>query len=423
MTLTLTQGQQEADQQFMAFMIDPKQREMIISGFAGTGKSTLTKHILSSLDKKMQMLNLLIGGDAYTDIPIHVTATTNKAAQVIGKVTGYPPQTIHSLLGLKVSNDFKTGKTKLEKTRGYKVLERSLIIIDEASYIDAALLKLIRESTIGCKVLYIGDPYQLAPTFESSSPVFNEGLPETRLTEVMRNNGLITQLSSQCREAVITGDFQALVHDHQQVVHLDGPAFRGAIDTHFADKAAHNCRILAWTNDRVHAYNNYVRELQGYGPTLEVGEMVITNNSLSAHGYATDSHLRVTGLGQREVFEGIHGQNIILNKDVKLFLPDNQYQVKAVLRNFARSKDWGSYFTVKETCADLRPLHASTVHKSQGSTYDKVFIDLSDIGRCNIPGDAARILYVAISRASQQVILYGDLPEKYGGIQHVSLAS
>ena len=41
-------------------------------------------------------------------------------------------------------------------------------------------------------------------------------------------------------------------------------------------------------------------------------------------------------------------------------------------------------YSVKQELADLRPVHASTVHKSQGSTYRMVFIDLDDIGRCSL---------------------------------------
>jgi ATP-dependent exoDNAse (exonuclease V) alpha subunit len=47
-----------------------------------------------------------------------------------------------------------------------------------------------------------------------------------------------------------------------------------------------------------------------------------------------------------------------------------------------RKAAWREFFTFKdEAFADLRPIHATTVHRSQGSTYEKVFVDLSDIGR------------------------------------------
>ena len=92
--------------------------------------------------------------------------------------------------------------------------------------------------------------------------------------------------------------------------------------------------------------------------------------------------------------------------------------MKLLLKNIAKEakvnpKKWPLYFQYKDEWLDLRPAYASTVHKAQGSTYTTVFMDLSDIGKCNIASDVARMLYVSISRASKQVYLYGDLPSKY----------
>ena len=55
------------------------------------------------------------------------------------------------------------------------------------------------------------------------------------------------------------------------------------------------------------------------------------------------------------------------------------------------------------------------MHKSQGSTYDTVFIDLENIGSCRNPDQVARMLYVAVSRARNRIFLFGKLPTKYGG--------
>ena len=65
--------------------------------------------------------------------------------------------------------------------------------------------------------------------------------------------------------------------------------------------------------------------------------------------------------------------------------------------------------TIERTWIDLRAAYAQTVDKSQGSTYDKVFIDLDDISHCTSGARIARMLYVAVSRARHQVIFTGDL--------------
>ena len=86
------------------------------------------------------------------------------------------------------------------------------------------------------------------------------------------------------------------------------------------------------------------------------------------------------------------------------------------MKYFAKQKDWIHYFYVKDTFLDLRPKDASTVHKAQGSTYETVYIDLGDLSTCRIPDMAARLLYVAFTRASNRIVLYGKLKEKFGGI-------
>ena len=60
---------------------------------------------------------------------------------------------------------------------------------------------------------------------------------------------------------------------------------------------------------------------------------------------------------------------------------------------------------------DLKDIFSSTVHKSQGSTYNHVFVELSDILRPpsqrkkSDPDDRPKLLYTAVSRASERVYL------------------
>ena len=50
--------------------------------------------------------------------------------------------------------------------------------------------------------------------------------------------------------------------------------------------------------------------------------------------------------------------------------------------------------------------HARTIHKSQGSTFDVVAIDMDDLYKCaqRDPKMYLRLLYVAVSRAAKKVI-------------------
>ena len=49
--------------------------------------------------------------------------------------------------------------------------------------------------------------------------------------------------------------------------------------------------------------------------------------------------------------------------------------------------------------------YASTVHKSQGSTYNIVFVDEADINKNNSPRNRSQLKYTAFSRASESSVV------------------
>ena len=61
----------------------------------------------------------------------------------------------------------------------------------------------------------------------------------------------------------------------------------------------------------------------------------------------------------------------------------------------------------------LRLPHACTIHKSQGSTYENVYIDLDSFKACKDRETLARLLYVAVSRAKNHVYFHGSLPKGF----------
>ena len=72
-----------------------------------------------------------------------------------------------------------------------------------------------------------------------------------------------------------------------------------------------------------------------------------------------------------------------------------------------RKKVWREYLTFKECVICLDFAHAMTVHKSQGSTFSNVYIDIQDLNICRKIDYQMylKLLYVAISRASNQVFM------------------
>lgn len=413
--MTLTVDQQQAKDQFKTFLMDDTS-EMVLAGHSGSGKSYLVDELIQeteAINKTFSLLNI------DKDINIHCTATTNQAAKVLSLKTGRSAGTIHSLIGLTVKDDYKTGQTSLKKNRDYDILKDSLIILDEASMISTYLLKIVRESLMNCKILYVGDPYQLPPVFETSCPVFDSVQNQAVLTTIKRQDsgsGII-DLGEEYRQCLLTKQFPDIYKPRNNIKHMTGPEFKDAINQEFSKP--HNSKILAWENTKVNQYNKHVRTLTvppEFHDKYMVGERVITNkpilSSTSGVSYPTDTVCEITHLNEA-TYQDFEGYEIELDHSVLVFLPKKQYEVNTVMKTHARNKNWKEYFELKNHVADLRPIHACTVHKSQGSTFDNVYIDLTSIGRNNKWNEVARLLYVAITRASNTVYLYGSLPARY----------
>ena len=68
-------------------------------------------------------------------------------------------------------------------------------------------------------------------------------------------------------------------------------------------------------------------------------------------------------------------------------------------------KSWQAYYAIKNSLADLRPPFAGTTHKAQGGTFPAVFIDKLNINKCRDKTTKARLFYVALTRASENVYI------------------
>jgi len=428
--MALSNDQKAAADSVLKFLMNGTQKEMVIEGFPGCGKSYLTKYLIDAVRSSTKLINLITNSKG--DIDIHCTATTNKAAKVLGDMAGMSATTIHGLLGLKVTNNFNTGATSLKKTGNYQVLQDSLVIVDEASYTDKHLLKLIRESTLRCKVLYIGDRYQLTAIQETECPVFTEIPLKAELTgsERFEADGAISKLGAGFRHAIDTGIFPVIPQDDGTgtIQRVTGPEFQQLIEAEFGQKflPENHAKIVAWSNNKVRQYNDYVRSLHTSSLAFLVGETVVTNKPIFGYVnkqhktiYSTESLAEVTDVDSGNE-HGLDGWWIELDHKHRVFQPEHQWQVKALLkqeRNVAKNQgNWVNFFALQEFFTDLRAVHAATVYKAQGSTYDKVFIDLTDIGKCNQPMVVARMLHVAVTRAASKIYLYGELPAKYTGL-------
>ena len=424
----LNQGQKAAAEAFMAFLVSPD-KEFIISGPAGVGKTFLMNYIIDNTMPRYHELCKLMGIEPeYTGVVM--TATTNKAAEVLSRSVQRPVGTVHSFFNLVLRDDYSTGQTKIFKSKKWGIHEKMIIFVDESSMIDTELWKNLHEGTMNCKLVYVGDRHQLAPVLEDLSPVYKHNSPMAELLEPVRNAGqpALMAICNQLRETVATGSFKPIQRVPGVIDHLDDRQMQDEIFLAFQQQT-HDARILAYTNKRVIQYNDHIRDMRHLPVSFQPGELLVNNTV-----YHTKAGIVPVEMGLKVlrnhgpsslVIDTKHDVSLDVERlDLETSFGDvinnvpfatNRQHFDDLVRYYARTKSWSQYFQLKNNVADLRPRDAATVHKSQGSTYDTVFIDLGNISTCNATNQVARMLYVAFSRARNRVFLYGDLAAKYGG--------
>ena len=219
-----------------------------ISGYAGTGKSTLIKFIIAALGLEPEQ--------------VCYVAYTGKAAQVL-KQKGCPnPFTAHKLL--YKAKPMPNGTFKFEPK---PALDEGLevIIVDEVSMLPKEMwLRLLshRIHVIAC-----GDPFQLPPIDkDSDNHVLDH--PHIFLDEIMRQayDSEIIRFSMWIREGKPINEFPA---SGQQVMFVKpSQIVTGMYD--WADQ------ILCATNAKRNAINVNMRQIKGFGPEPAVGDKIIS---------------------------------------------------------------------------------------------------------------------------------------------------
>ena len=409
---TLTDDQQAALDAFYRFLLSPIEKVFVLRGHSGCGKSTLVRTMMDRLPSFHRAAKLV--DPSQPEYEALLTATTNKAAENLSQITGMDVKTIHSALGLRVQTDFKTNTTTLIP-RAMPPLGQKLLFIDEASYIDKELLGLVFTRAPECKIVFIGDPAQLAPVKSIGTPVFEANFTGAALTQVVRQakGNPIVDISTKFRHAVNTGKFFAFRPDGHHIRHMDGETFRKAIEAEFTrpDWRYKDSKILGWTNKCVISYNQFVRNLAKGDPHFQEGDYAVCNSFVTQgkQTIKTDQLVLVTNIeADCERFD-VSGNWITVDYTTKCFQPKSLAEKSAAIRK-ARTNDRLNQVAEMETSwIDLRGAYACTINKAQGSTFGSVFIDLDDVRRCNSIDQIARMLYVGVSRAKNHVYLTGDL--------------
>ncbi|MDR2610575.1 MAG: ATP-dependent RecD-like DNA helicase [Clostridiales Family XIII bacterium] len=151
----------------------------VITGGPGTGKTTII-HVISEV--------LSIKG-----IDIAIAAPTGRAAKRITEATGYAASTIHRLLEYApLGYDDDEESMSFGRNRE-KPLEAGAVIVDEASMIDALLMKALLEAIpSGTRLIIVGDADQLPPVGAGNvlrDTLASARVPAAVLTDIFRQSG------------------------------------------------------------------------------------------------------------------------------------------------------------------------------------------------------------------------------------------
>lgn len=436
--IVLNEGQLACIKQVHGFLGSSAETFMVIDGAGGTGKTTVAKHIVKTLDEYHKTRELL-GFKGKTKLKVAFTATTNKACEALrfalggaGEIVQDVP-TIHSYLRLIMAENPITLKDELTDSDPNLRLGKVLLFIDEASYIDEELMAYIEAKvTPGeTKVIFMGDPAQLKSAGSKRMPVFDNGTYRRAvLTKVERfdESTPIHELAVKLRELILAGDFRIpkCPIDGKHIIWLPRPQFDRLMLTDMSsnDWSYSTSKFLAYRNKRVQQYNKGLYEhIQG-SRNFRAGDYAVNNHFVSgtkaSGNIGTDRMVFIDAMEPTTEL-GIPGHWVFLDgmDKRKFFLPDDHTTIARMQRKFFRAMEKSideeehhsamiAYKAVKNTWIDLRPIYSQTVYKAQGSTFRRVFIDLADLGYCPDPEQRMRMLYVACSRARKQLFLTGD---------------
>ena len=365
-----------------------------ISGYAGTGKSTLVKFAIAALGVREDRV-------AYATF-------TGKAAEVLRKKGNTGACTLHKLL---YDHFPKPGGGFIRKPK--TSLDYDVVVVDEVSMAPKSMIDMLLSHRV--YVIFLGDPFQLPQINKDESHDILENA-HIFLDEVMRQaaESEIIQISMKIRN----GEPIDFMKGKEAIIIPKSELVEGHLT--WADQ------ILCGTNATRENINRQMREIYGFSGLPQDGEkMICLRNYWDDCADNGDALVNGTTGILRNPFETF--------RMIPNYIPIDNHRMDVIQGDFVTSD--GSTFNsvemdkkllidgvkcitdgkilfrlgkLKNKIGDIVPRefafgYAITTHKAQGSEWDKVLVIEE---KFPFPKEEhARWLYTAVTRASEKLVL------------------
>ena len=416
--------------------------EITLSGYAGTGKSTIIGIFSKWLDHRIGRGNIVYTAPTHRANVITKQNNPNANVYTLSALFGFTPDT--DIAMEQGSLDLR--ELEFRSKNQVKYEPGQLIIIDEASMVQDGLYEYIQKIVAkdGVSVIYVGDSAQLRPVkSDHISKVFTaDGVPQITLTKVERtgDNPILkeatrlrqgeglsyqTDINDKGQGVLYTSDAATIDENLKQIVtseefNADPLHFRVLTATNAA-VSAYNSKIRSLRygkfakpfvkGDIIMGYSNKLRKPDGSYKLVNSGDYVIQNITDTTVKFKTDKgdiefkafklSIRPTGSTIMDDF-----QITVIDKnepDSKLFeIVEYKDRLWRMAKEAKQNKQISKYrdlvqmaFNIDNELNITKNLednqgrlkirkaidygYAQTVWKSQGSTYSKVLILSNEI--------------------------------------------
>lgn len=244
--------------------------EITLSGYAGTGKSTIIGIFSKWLDHRIGRGNIVYTAPTHRANVITKQNNPNANVYTLSALFGFTPDT--DIAMEQGSLDLR--ELEFRSKNQVKYEPGQLIIIDEASMVQDGLYEYIQKIVAkdGVSVIYVGDSAQLRPVkSDHISKVFtSDGVPQITLTKVERtgDNPILKEATRLRRGEGLS--YQTDINDKGQgVLYTSDDAIidknlKQIVTSEEFNADPLHFRVLTATNAAVSAYNSKIRSLR-YG--------------------------------------------------------------------------------------------------------------------------------------------------------------